>query len=276
MSFTHFSFNGRLLPIDQATIPVTNIAFCYGFGVYESIRVSKGIIYFLQDHVDRLFHSANVLGIEHPFTKQNVEQYVQELCESIDVETYNLKMLLIGGKSTEDVLLYILPLKPLFPDKRLYRQGATAITTEYERAFPEAKTLNMLQSYLAYAEAKKAGAYDALLIDSEGCIREGTRTNFFTIKDKILYTTPLDLVLEGVTRKAVIHVATKHGFKVQERKITLKDLRKYDGAFVTGTSIKILPLKSIDDFEYPAISDKLKELMKNFRAFMKDCGGILQ
>src|SRR6185369_1129899 len=109
--------------------------------------------------------SARSIGLTHVYSAEDVSKAITELLEKNSAETCNVKILLIGGRSAEDAELNILCLNPLFPDKKLYRDGISTITYEYERAFPHAKTLNMLQSYLAYRKAKEAGAYDALLID---------------------------------------------------------------------------------------------------------------
>src|SRR3989344_5668234 len=179
MAFKYFSHNGELKPESEAVVPLSNIEYSYGFGEYETIRVANKIPYFLLDHIERLGESARIIGLEHPFLGEAIEKHISGLIKKNEVETANLKMLLIGAQKSEDAQLFIMCLNPLFPDKKLYREGASFVTYEYERAFPHAKTLNMLQSYLAYRNAKENGAYDALLINREGRITEGTRTNFF-------------------------------------------------------------------------------------------------
>jgi len=271
MDFKYFSKNGELLPVEDALVPLANIEYQYGFGVYETIRVVNGVPYFLKDHVERLAGSARAIGLMHSF-ESSIYGTVQELIEKTGAGTYNLKVLLIGGREPS---LYILCLNPLFPDKKLYRDGADFITYEYERPFPHAKTLNMLQSYLAYKKAKEQGAYDALLINKKGCITEGTRTNFFCIKERALYSPPESEILLGVTRKAVLTAARRAGFLVEERGIGLYDLEDYDGAFVTSTSSKILPVRSIGDYVFGERPEALKELMDVFENFLDECRGIL-
>ena len=189
MAFNYFSKNGEVLPTEEATMPLSSIEYSYGFGVYETLRVSNRQIYFIKDHIERLIESARIIGLEHPFAEREIEESINQIITKNNAETCNIKMLLIGATSKEEAQLFIICLNPLFPDKKLYRDGATLTTYKYERVFPHAKTLNMLQSYLAYREAKKLGAYDALLINFDGYITEGTRTNFFCIKrSNYLYT----------------------------------------------------------------------------------------
>lgn len=273
-SFPLFSKNGKILPSDQAMIPLSNIEYQYGFGVYETLKVRNGILYFVKDHVDRLFTSSEIIGLTHPFTHEKVTTHLHELVHAlgldIDKKSCNLKMLLIGGR---DPQLFIIALKPLFPDRKLYKNGAKVLTVHYERIFPHSKSLNMLPSYLAYKKAKEKGCYDALLLDSKDHILEGTRTNFFVIKDKKIYTPPMEQVLEGVTLKTVTEVAKQNGYTLAEKPIPLSAIQKYDGAFLTSTSTKIMPLSQIDDFSL-TIPNTLRELMKAYDVFLDESRGV--
>ncbi len=275
MDFKYFSRNGEILPVGEAQVPLASIEYAYGFGVYESIRVSKGVTYFIDDHIERLVESAGIIGLAHTFTPDGVSAAITDLLGKNEVETCNVKILLIGGRTPEDAQLNILCLNPLFPDKKLYRDGVHTITYLYERAFPHAKTLNMLQSYLAYRKAKKAGAYDALLVDREGRLIEGTRTNFFCMKGKTLFSPKEEDILLGVTRKAVLKVAAQNGFDIAQKDIRLADLGGYDAAFLTSTSSKILPIRTIDDFQLGEQPAALKDLMAAFDTFLENCGGKL-
>ncbi len=272
MKFKYFSQNGKILPIEQAVIPLSNIEYAYGFGVYENIRISNGQAFFLKNHIERLIESARIIGITHPFDAAFVENSVSDLVKNTKSETYNIKIFLIGGSIKEKASLYIFCLNPLFPDKKLYKEGAKFIIYNYERPFPHAKTLNMLQSYLAYSKAKESRAYDALLINHDGFITEGTRTNFFCIEDKTIYTPhKLDILL-GVMRKATLKVALENKYLIVEKNIKLDEIMSYDGAFVTSTSSKIIPIKSIDGYILN-VPHTLIELMTLLNEFLSNCGG---
>ncbi len=270
MSYSYFSHNGTIQPIDQAVIPLDNVAYAYGFGVYENIRQSHGLIYFLDQHLRRLLNSADIIALPHNFSADFIAQSIDELVAKNEVETCNLKVLLIGGPTADDASFNILCLNPLFPDRKLYKQGASAITYPHEREFPHAKSLNMLPSYLAYRQARQAGAYDALLINRAGNITEGTRTNFFGLQDRTLYSPPTAEILPGVTRDHVLQVAAEHNFTVIHQAIALDNLASYDAAFLTSTSSKIMPLQAIDDYQFGAPSPALQELMRAFEDFLAD------
>ena len=130
----------------------------------------------------------------------------------------------------------------------------------------------MLESYLAYRKAKELGAYDALLINHDSFINEGTRTNFFCIKNKAVYTPFEKDILLGVMRKAMLKVALENKYSIVEKNIKLDDIKSFDGAFVTSTSSKIMPIKSINGIplNYP---ETLRELMRLLSEFLKNCQG---
>ena len=142
-------------------------------------------------------------------------------------------------------------LAPLFPDRKNYKHGGTAITWPGERVYPQAKSLNMLVSYRAYREARTHDAYDALLVNRRGEITEGTRTNFFVTDGVSLACAPADQVLEGVTQLTVRRVIRDLGIFLEERPLIAAEVDRWQGAFLTSTSTKILPLRRIDGTEIP-------------------------
>jgi branched-chain amino acid aminotransferase len=269
MQYTYFSHNGRLLPAEQAVVPLSNIEYSYGFGVYETMRVAGGVIYFLEEHSRRLMQSARIIGLVHNFDESFVHDAVRSLAQETDVAAYNLKILLIGGRSAETADLYITCLSPHFPDRKLYRSGATLISERLERLFPQAKSLNMFTSYKAYRRAQEAGAYDALLINQAGCITEGTRSNFFGFRGQTLVSPPAADCLHGVTRSNVMRVAKDSGFALEEAAMRLDEVGRYDSVFITSTPSKILPIRSIDEqvWDKP-VSPALQELMGAYDRFI--------
>jgi branched-subunit amino acid aminotransferase/4-amino-4-deoxychorismate lyase len=265
-----------LLPITEAVMPLANLAYQYGFGVYENIKVRKGIIYFALQHIDRLFASAKAINLVHTVTKEQIVNAIEEVVKSNAIESCNIKLLLIGGEKKEDVLFFVLPLAPYFPQRRFFSQGVKVETTIYERFLPNAKTLDMLPSYMFYTQAKQKGCYDALLINYKGNILEGTRTNFFAIKGKTIFTPSKAHILQGVTKQIVLYVAKKHGYTIEEWDISLAQIKEgeYDGAFLTSTSASIVPIRKIDNFSFAEISFTITSLMKFTDTFLDASKGI--
>lgn len=266
MALTHFCRNGTILPVEEAVIPLQNIEYSYGFGVYETIVVADGKPRFAKEHIERLFRSATLIGIDHAFIEESIVQWLHDLTEKHADERYNLKILLIGAKEASEACLHILPLNPLFPEKRLYKEGVDTMTVEYERPIPNAKTLNMLRSYLAQKKAKEAGCHEGLSLHQDECIYEGTRSNFFVVQNDTILTPPEGSILLGITREHVLELAKKNGIQVQESVIPLNKIAEYDGAFLTSSSMKVMPIRRINDVELdiPDTTKKLIELYKDF------------
>jgi branched-subunit amino acid aminotransferase/4-amino-4-deoxychorismate lyase len=275
MSFTYFSKNGNILPVEQATISLFNIEYSYGFGVYETLKVRNGIVYFVDQHLERLEQSAKTIGLVHELSQEQIKDFISQLLkQEADNSACNIKLVLIGGNSKEKAQLFIFLSAPLFPDRKLYSHGAKTVTAQYERLFPHAKTLNMLGSYLAYKKARENNCYDALLLDQKNNIIEGTRTNFFAIKDMTIITPPKEKVLEGVTKITVLDTAQKNGFRIEEKEISFSEVKNYDGVFLTSTSIKIMPITQIDEVVFSQIPGNLKKLLKLYDDFLDASKGI--
>jgi branched-subunit amino acid aminotransferase/4-amino-4-deoxychorismate lyase len=127
----------------------------------------------------------------------------------------------------------------------------------------------MLPSYLAYKKAKELGCYDALLIDKNGIMLEGTRTNFCVLKDKTIYRAPSHRVLEGITFLTLSKITKQEGFSIVEKEIPIQELPAYDGAFITSTSTKIMPIRRVDNYTL-AIPQTIKHLMKSYDTYLKN------
>lgn len=261
-----FSHNGVVKPTGIESDLLFNIEYTYGFGVYETLRVEKNNARYADQHCDRLLQSAHIIDLEHNFTKVQLIEFIQDLVDKVNSPAFNLKILLIGGKTANDSQLYMLPINPRFPDRKLYKDGAHAIIVDYERYLPQAKTLNMLPSYLAYRKAHKAGAYDALLRSPRGELLEGTMTNLFGVIGSTIYTAPDSRVLGGVTRSHVIECAQQNGFEVVQRVISSNDLANYDSLFLTSTSTRIMPLRSVENQSF-SIPENIRKLMNAFKQY---------
>ncbi len=269
-----FSVNGEIRSLSEAQIPAEKIETMYGFGVYETMKVRNGVLYFVDNHVDRLFHSASCIDLEHSFTQKQVVSFIHSLLEELSEESLNLKMLLMGNLAPQEATLYLFPLAPYFPKRNWYRDGVSVCSFIYERWMPQSKSLNMLPSYYYFTQAKKEGHYDALFVDNNLHIREGTRTNFYVMKGKKIYSPPKDEVLEGVTMMTLERAIQQSDFSIQYRKIPYTSLYKYDGAFLSSTSTKIIPISHIDGRQMP-ISEDLRELLELYNQALDRSEGVM-
>ncbi|TVQ41221.1 MAG: hypothetical protein EA384_00865 [Spirochaetaceae bacterium] len=265
------SIHGRLVPLSEATVPIDDVNFQYGYGVYETIKVRKGVLYFPEMHQERLFHSAAIIGLGHVLQPGDPERWTRELIAANQLTDANIKQLLIGSPTEERPelsRLYIMALNPLFPDRKLYRRGASLITFEAERQYPQAKSLNMLASTIAFRKARAEGAYDALLASRDGCVTEGTRTNFYVTDGHSIRTAPEKLVLAGVTRTTVNQVIRDLGVPLIEETITHAELERVAGCFVTSTSSKVMPVGRIDNQQYE-VPQLVRRLMQAYDDFLR-------
>jgi branched-subunit amino acid aminotransferase/4-amino-4-deoxychorismate lyase len=268
----HFVLNGELRPTAEALVAIDDINFAYGFGVYETLKLRKGVVFFPDRHADRLLHSAEIIELAHPFSREDIERSVLDLARKNGIRDANIKMLLIGSpdiEAAEGAHLYVFMLNPLFPRRELYRDGAFAVCFDGERRYPQAKSLDMLTSTLAYRRARGAGAYDALLVNREREITEGTRTNLFYTDGETVYQPPKSDALLGVTKLTLEEVLGQRGVAVLERPLLRSEVGTWKGYFLTSTSSKVIPVSRIDHhhFEIPEI---VRDIMGAYDAFLDD------
>jgi branched-chain amino acid aminotransferase len=272
MTGKYFIQQGEVKPKEQAQISLDDINYAYGYGVYETLKIRKGLIYFVSDHIERLYHSANIIGISIPFKKEEVAGWIYKLVEVNQVSDANIKIMCIGGSNDTSgkcrAEIYIFLLNPLFPDRKLYKHGAKVMLEEGERHFPQAKSLSMLISTMAYRKATAAGCYDALLVNRENFITEGTRTNIFYIVSGAVCTPPAADVLEGVTKHKLCECLSLQGIDVVSRSLARTELSRLEGLFLTSTSSKIIPVCQVDGIEIP-FDEKLRQIMQLFDNFLK-------
>ncbi len=271
MKATHVIRNGSVIDASNASVSVFNKAFFFDFAVYANIKVVRNRLFIPDFEVEKLFESATKLGLTHDFKKEDVVAWAKLLVEKEKPGDALLRLLLVGAASRDEApQLFIFPVGLTFYSDKFYSRGATLVSVRGERHVPGVKSKDLLMSFQAYGEAEKKGAIDALLVDKNGNVREGTRTTFYAIKGDELITAPKDLVLEGVTRKIVLELAPSPsvGLKVVEKEIPLDDLlnKKFDEALISNTTMGVIPVNKIDGAEY-AVGPKTKALIKAFKDY---------
>jgi len=261
-------FNGELIEEREANVSIMDKGYFFDFTVYSSVKVVQGKIFFPEYHITRLFESSKLIGIKHNFSEKEVLSWINKIVEINKLKDSLLKVLLIGDPDGNDkVKLFIFQVSGLtyYPDK-LYKNGAKVITYNGERRVPQSKTKDLLMSFLAFREAKENEAIDALLIDRDGNIREGTRTNFFAIKGKTIFSALDEDVLGGITKKIVLEVSKKD-FDIKHGKIPLANIKNYDEFFITSTSMNVMPIKQIDDMVFDTDFKETKLIAKLFKEY---------
>jgi len=232
-------------------------------GVYEVIRVINKTPLFADEHIQRLIHSANLINLNINMTKSDIIRNICKLSELNNIQEQNIKLLFtIEGYS------YFFFIKSFYPDEEMTRKGIKTITYKVVRENPNVKFHNAdLRASINKALIKQE-AYEALLIDNQERVVEGSRSNIFFIQKNKLVTAPSAAVLMGITRSKVIKICNQLNINVVERNILLNELSKFGGAFMTSTSNNILPIRSIDDVIYVNFNGNLKQIMEEFKKEM--------
>ena len=253
--------DGELVPWREAKTHVLTHTLHYGMGVFEGVRAyntSQGpAIFRLQEHTDRLFRSAHILRMEIPFSKAQLNE-AQKLVvreNGLD-EAYMRPMCFLGsegmGLRAEGLKVHTMVAAwewPSYMSPEALEQGIKIRTSSYTRhhvniTMCKAKANgNYMNSMLALREALESGCEEALLLDNEGYVAEGSGENIFILKeDGVLYTPELTSCLEGITRDTIIRFAGELGLEVREKRITRDEVYIAEEAFFTGTAAEIMPI----------------------------------
>ncbi|MCR1897747.1 aminotransferase class IV [Irregularibacter muris] len=237
--------------------------------VYEVMKVVEGIPLFFGEHMDRMHKSLKALGIKLSKSKDEILYEITRLVEKNNCRSINVKLVYDKGKSGKPHFLTYF-IKGEFPQESAYNEGVHTILFHGERETPNIKTLGGSFKEQVQKAREREGAYEALLTDKEGNIAEGSRSNVFFIKEDGLYTPPGKNVLLGVTRTHVMRLCEQLGIMVKEELINKSELEHLLGAFITGTTVDVLPVGSIDDIQLSTMENQqMKTLIKAYNEEMK-------
>ena len=216
-------------------------------GVYEVIRVIDGVPLFLEKHVERFKRSADLLGysLKTSSGSEYLNSSIHSLVELNSCKNGNIKII-INNLNTAMQDNYFFFLKSSYPSLSQITDGVPTILFSAKRSNPNAKSLNLPFREKVDEEILKTSSYEALLVDKNRYITEGSKSNVFFVKDKTLYTPPAYNVLPGITRGAIIEICQRLSIEVIEQNIHSSTLKDFDGLFITGTSPKVLPISSVD------------------------------
>ena len=236
----------------------------YGLGVFEGVRAyntSKGpSIFRLKDHTERLFKSASTVNMKIPFSVENINQaHIKVIQENNLDEAYIRPMCFYGsegmGLRADNLNVHTMVAAwewPSYMDPEAREKGIKVKLSTYKRQVKNpvsnAKVNgNYVHSIVALTEALEDGFDEALMLDADGYVAEGSGENFFIVKDGRLYSPFLDSCLDGITRKTIIDLAIELKIPFQEKKITVEDVFGADESFFSGTAAEVVPINSLDN-----------------------------
>ena len=233
--------------------------------IYEVLRVINGKAVFLKDHIERMKRSFALINMEFPFNTEDVEKKVNEVIKKNDNVLGNIKI----TYNTASKNLKIYYIKHSYPSNELYTEGVKTILYYGERENPNAKIVNDNFRAKVTEEIKKSNAFEAILVDRNGLITEGSKSNIFAIKDGKLITAKAEAVLKGITRDKVIDIAKEIGIEFEEVDIKSEDIDKLDAMFISGTSPKILPIAFVNNIKLDVNNITLRKLMKAYNDLLE-------
>lgn len=228
--------------------------------IYEVFRVASGVPLFYEDHIKRLESSFKLTNKVFSYNYDKIKEYILKLIKANDIKFGNIKLTFDIKTDT----MKIISIKHSYPTEEMYENGVNTIFYHGERTNPNAKIIDTNFRSRVTEEINKNSAFEAILVNNDGYITEGSKSNIFMIKDGILYTSPLEDVLPGVTRGRIINVAKNSNIKFEEKKVNYQDIEKYDAVFISGTSPNILPIAKINDKEFDVNNKTMRNLMRNF------------
>ncbi len=252
--------NGNLVPKAEATVSVYDHGFLYGDGIFEGIRVYNGRIFRLRDHLYRLYESAHSIMLTIDYTLDEMEKAVIETVKANGLRDAYIRLVISRGpgdlglnpKNCEkSQVVIIVDHISLYPAE-VYTEGITVITVPTRRNLtdaldPKIKSLNYLNNILARIEAERAGVMEALMLNNQGYVSEGTADNVFIMRRGVLKTPPAHMgILEGITRELVMDLARESGIAVKEVPLTRHDFYVADECFLTGTAAELMPVIGVD------------------------------
>lgn len=252
--------NDEYVTKENAKISVYDHGFLYGDGVFEGIRVYSGNIFRMKEHMDRLYNSAKSILLNIPYTQDELTKIIANTVEKNEVEDAYIRVVVSRGVGDlgldpyncprPSVIVIVEPLA-IFP-KELYETGLDIVTVATRRnrpdvLSPKVKSLNYLNNVLVKIEARLANVSEALMLNDQGYVAEGSADNVFIFKDGIFYTPPGYVgALDGITRNAVIDIALELGYEVKEEPFTRHDVYTADEVFLTGTAAEVIAVVKVD------------------------------
>lgn len=251
---------GKFVNKEDAKISVYDHGLLYGDGVFEGIRSYAGQVFRLKEHVDRLYESARAIHLVIPMTREEMAQAIIDTLAINNFTDAYIRAVVTRGagslgldprKTTDPQVIIITDTISLYPEE-FYENGLAIITAGTIRNHPAAlspriKSLNYLNNIMAKIEGTNAGCLEALMLNHAGYVAECTGDNIFIVKKGVIHTPSIDAgILDGITRGAVIDLATEKGLAVVERTMERHDILTADECFLTGTAAEVIPVTKLD------------------------------
>ncbi|AHA10277.1 branched-chain amino acid aminotransferase [Bacillus toyonensis] len=263
MGNQYIYMNGEFVEKEKAVVSVYDHGFLYGDGVFEGIRSYGGNVFCLKEHVKRLYESAKSILLTIPMPVEEMEEAVLQTLQKNEYADAYIRLIVSRGKGdlgldprtcVKPSVIIIAEQLKLFPQE-FYDNGLSVVSVASRRNTPDAldpriKSMNYLNNVLVKIEAAQAGVLEALMLNQQGYVCEGSGDNVFIVKDGKVLTPPSYLgALEGITRNSVIELCERLNISYEERPFTRHDVYVADEVFLTGTAAELIPVVKVDSRE---------------------------
>lgn len=253
--------DGKFVPEEEAKVSVFDHGYLYGDWVFEGIRSYNGRVFMLREHLERLYESAKSIMLEVPLDREEMEEATLETLRRNNISDGYIRHVVSRGvgdlgldprKCKKATLVIIASRIVLFPPE-LYEQGLAVVTVATRRNIPDAmapqiKSLNYLNNIMVKMEANRAGVLEAIMLNNQGYVAEGSGDNIFIVRRGRLLTPPTYMgALEGITRSVVMKLAAARNLTVREEPFTRHDLYTATECFLTGTAAEVIPVVKVDE-----------------------------
>jgi branched-chain amino acid aminotransferase len=237
-----------------------------GIGIYEVLKIKQGIPLFLEQHLNRLFHSADISNLSINESYCDIEILIEELVKKNNTKEGKINLVIQfeeeNGSNEKDLLIYFTP--HYFPSAKEYEEGVKIGSCHAVRGNPNAKILNTEARIRANNKIIEENLFEVLLINNEGFVTEGSRSNVFFIRDNKVITPPVKEVLNGITRMNIIKLCKQNNIEIIEEKIQYSQIKNMDTIFLTGTSIHAIAVQKFEEIEFNTNNKILNRIIELF------------
>ncbi|MET3208246.1 UNVERIFIED_CONTAM: branched-chain amino acid aminotransferase [Paenibacillus sp. PvR008] len=252
--------DGKHVTKENAKVSVYDHGFLYGDGIFEGIRIYNGNIFKCKEHLDRLYDSAKSIQLNIPLSPDEMLEAMAETIRLNEMRSGYIRLVVSRGvgnlgldplRCPKASVIIIVEQLAIYPEKA-YLTGLKTISVSQRRNIPDAlnpkiKSLNYLNNILVKIQSNYAGVGEAIMLNSQGYVTEGSADNIFIVKNGVLYTPPCYLgALEGITRNAIIDLCAELGYALKEQPFTLHDVYVADEVFFTGTAAEVIAAYEVD------------------------------
>jgi branched-chain amino acid aminotransferase len=273
--------NNKLIDIEKAHISATDSGFLYGAGLFETMRSFNGVVFALEDHMERLFSSAVALSINNPYDKKYLTDSIYAVLKANKLTDARLRLTLTNGPMAETeeqrkatLLITATKLQP-YPAE-YYKKGVMVILSPSRQNTFEPtcghKTTSYFSRMITLNSAHQKRAAEALWFTTENLLAEGSISNVFLVKDSVIYTPAIETpVLAGIARKSVCQIAETNSIKLVEKDLNINDLLGADEIFLTNVIMQIMPITRVEKYSVgdSQVGTITKRLQKSFEEFVK-------